>query len=217
MKNIKTYLSLAVTIVFCASINTFAMEKERSDASGEWFDYQLGESNTSSEVDNDINILHEQLENLKNILNPSNYRAKNENITAEEFNQIKELLQFGQTTWNKIVEMISGHRTINTALIDQEISLIKSLQENIQEMNNFLLTVQINKLQDIINLTRNTLNHDKNNSPETNNNLQGLLRATQTTLKIANGMLLGSIPVDIEFIQQKIREIIMRWNNIDSQ
>lgn len=213
MKNIKTYLSLAVTIVFCASINTFAMEKERSDASGEWFDYQLGESNTSSEADNDRNILQDQLGDLKNILGRSHSRAENENTTNKEFNEIKELLKSGEKTWNKIVEMISGHRPINTTLIDQEISLIKSWQENIQEMNNLLLTEQINQLQNIFNTIRSILKKDISDDDESDQ-LRALLNRIKATIATAKAMLSSTMPVNTIFIEQQSNAIIARLHEI---
>lgn len=214
MKHIKSYLSLALAITFCTSINTFAMEKEESNTSGELFDYQpTDKSNTSSEAGNDINILHEQLEDLKNILTPSSYRVEHENPTTEERNQIIELHKFGKKTWDKIVEMIYGRRSINTTLIDQEINLIKKLQENIQEVNELLLIEQINTLQNIFNTIIDTLKKDISDNDESNQ-LRALLNTVQATIATANSMLSKTIPVHIMFIEEKTSAIIARLHEI---
>jgi hypothetical protein len=223
MKNIKTYLTLALAIASCASINIFAMEPEISNTSGEWSEEDL--PNISSELGNDKNILREQINDLQNILNMANHKAEYEITTDEEYNLLIGLIHIGETALTQAIEMLQNRIPINIAFIDEQISSIQSIQTEIETLNKHLqaqiearnkhlLEVQIKKLQDIINTIKNTLKYDKNISNEEYDHLKGLINHAEIARKTANGMILNNIPVSIAFIEQKIRAIITRWNEI---
>lgn len=129
MRHIKTYLTLTLAIAFCASINTFSMEKERSEASGEWLDYQLGTSNTSSEsgLEDGLSILEQHINHLERMNNTiNNMLNSNIKISWTARNNLKTLQEHVLATLSTAHDMLSGRIPTNTNLIHQQIKLISA-------------------------------------------------------------------------------------------
>jgi hypothetical protein len=129
MKRIKTYLTLTLAIAFCVSINTFAMEKERSEASGEWLDYQLGKSNTSSEsgLEDGLSVLEQHINHLERMNNTiNNMLNSNIKISWIARNNLKTLQEHVLATLATARDMLSGHIPTDTNLIHQQIKSIST-------------------------------------------------------------------------------------------
>ncbi len=124
MNNEKKYLILAtLSITFCVSFQTFAMEKEKSRASHEWFEEQpTGEPNTSSEAEMSEWIqqkLKPIIKKLKDVSRMINEALKNQEISYREFNELKQLQKYTDSITIKARDMLFGVIPVDMPLIDQ--------------------------------------------------------------------------------------------------
>jgi hypothetical protein len=141
MKNNKKYLNLTLPIALCASFCTFAMEKERPSASGEWSyewveEQPIGEENTSSEagIKDPIQILHinkkikqllaEQIKTLQKIDNKIITALKDQDISNEKRKKLIELLNFTNETIIMANDMVLDLIPVDMQSINKRVNLI---------------------------------------------------------------------------------------------
>jgi hypothetical protein len=123
MKHIKTYLILTLAIAFCLSINTFAMEKEKSNSSGEWTDWPTGESNTSNEsgLEDGLSVLEQQINHLERMNNTINNMLNSDiKITLIARDNLNTLQEHVQAILATAQHMLLGHIPTDTNLIGQQ-------------------------------------------------------------------------------------------------
>ncbi len=136
MKHIKKYLTLALSVAFCASFQTFTMEKERSRTSKERFEEQItGTPDTSGEGMSDLleeariekmnrQQLAARIKTAQSIAADLKEQLEDFEFTPKEHNEIKELQKYIQETIEKINAMLSGHIPINMKVINHRIETI---------------------------------------------------------------------------------------------
>jgi hypothetical protein len=125
MINIKKHLFLALSIVFCASFQIFAMKKEKSSASGERID-SIGDSSSESGTSDPLEEAQREKNNKQwltkqiNILKTmdQDLQEKREYCAA-----IKDFQKQIQTIISNIKDMLSGRTPMNMKNISERMKI----------------------------------------------------------------------------------------------
>jgi hypothetical protein len=176
----------------------------------------IGTSNTSSESgmeDSNQSLLEKQINELQTINNIIHNTLKL-NIPSLEKEQLQTLLKLAQATIAKARDMLLGLILIDTQFIDQQIKAIETQWNKIPFQTLLIqkLKKQIDELHTINNIINGALKFRISISER--EKLENLLKSAQATVAKARDMLLGLIPIDTELIDQQIKAITERWNNI---
>jgi hypothetical protein len=130
MKNIKKQLQLMFSIALCASFHAFTMEKERSNASGEWTD-SIGDSSNESGISDPLitakreqknkQWLTEQIKILQEMNQELAKKLENDvwEMSIDVYTGMKKFQEDIQLIISTIEEMLSGDKPININSINQ--------------------------------------------------------------------------------------------------
>lgn len=127
MNCVKNYLILALSVAFCTSFQAFAMEKERSSASGEWSGAQpIGEANISGESginERDKELLEAQIGKFRRINDMiNNHLLDNYSESSnQEYIELEQLQQITLIILGITREMYLGLRPVDMRFVNQQI------------------------------------------------------------------------------------------------
>jgi hypothetical protein len=130
MKSTKKYLTLMLSITFCASFHIFAMEQEKPHVNHEWSgEGPIGEASSSSESGLDERtkeILEGRIRKFEDIDKAINNTLTHnyQEISTELSIELKQLQQHTREILKKTNLMLLGLIPVNIKLVNQEIHSI---------------------------------------------------------------------------------------------